>query len=1066
MSNQKTKFFRLRLGLVLNRSLFIAAASLTFFLSGCGGGGGGGGGGGAIGSSTNTLSGTALDGYIQGAKVCLDINGNGACDAAEPSATTDAGGKFTLSIGSASITGINLIAEVPGDAKDTDDNGLTLTAAGKSAYTMGAPASQSAVITPLSTLILGKVATDGVSSEIAKQRVLSEQGLPAVTNPNEDYIAQGNNLVHGVAKQLARQLQQAQSIVPAGTKPESRLSEVFKLLQTSQADAGKLLATLTSGAVNPLNMPSSLSNVSTGTLFSYRMTSVKGKPIAATAMVFTPKTPMPAAGWPMVVFGHGTVGVAQQCAPSVTMKASGAWGYAELGALLINQGYVVVAPDYEGLGPVNMGVEPGHPYLDFSSAGRSMALSAVAAKQLMTNKLSGSWATLGHSQGGHAALAGAQFAQLATKQEPSLNYKGAVSIAPASNLLDSINTTWAEIQKNSASPANYDAVGVTNLYAAYLVAGAQLVSTQVIPSNLFGPDMLGVYNRDAGSKCLDELSVSVTKSVTNYAGTSGATPAKYPGVINSAINKPNITQLLASNEPGQVFLPGKTLIVQGAADTTVLPAMTSQLLKNMQAKGSDVTLSSQSGSDATHSGVLYMQTVQVAIRKHLADLFPAPSATLANLCVKPRANTADTQGTLEQEKSYLRSFVDESYLWYRDVPSNLVATNYPSPQTYFDALKTPLKTASGNLVDQFHWSQTTASWEAAASGIAEDYGIQWAAKAGSPPRNWVVIDVARGSPAALAGVKRGDKITSVDSVDFVYGSDVVTLNEGLFPTILVPHKMGFNGHAEISMTPATYDVVSVQNVKIISTAKGNVGYFTFDTHIAKSEGELIAAINQLKAANLTDLVIDMRYNGGGLLYIASELAYMISNPLRTAGKTFEKLIYNDKLSSKNVVYPFESLSDTNSALPHLDLSHVTILVTGGTASASESVINSLRGVDVKVYLIGETTRGKPYGFVPQNNCGYTYFAIQFKGFNQKGFGDYADGFAPTCEAADDLSHERGDTAETMLSSALSYRQTGVCPANVSAVPNAQRMFGAARQDFELVRPATREMRILTKRPGL
>jgi len=278
--------------------------------------------------------------------------------------------------------------------------------------------------------------------------------------------------------------------------------------------------------------------------------------------------------------------------------------------------------------------------------------------------------------------------------------------------------------------------------------------------------------------------------------------------------------------------------------------------------------------------------------------------------------------------------------------------------------------------------------------------------------------------------------------------------------------MGFNGRAEINMTPANYNVVTVQNVKIIPTATGNVGYFAFDTHIAKSEGELIAAVNQLKDANVTDLVIDMRYNGGGLLYIASELAYMISNPARTSGKTFEQLTYNDKSTSLNWSLPFYSSGVSNSNLPHLDLSHVTILVTRGTASASESVINSLRGVDVTVDLVGATTRGKPYGFVPQDNCGYTYFAIQFKGVNQKGFGDYADGFAPTCAAADDLSHALGDPAETMLNTALSYRQTGVCPASASAGLRSQMLLATDQQGFELVRPPTKEMRILTKRPGL
>jgi C-terminal processing protease CtpA/Prc len=455
----------------------------------------------------------------------------------------------------------------------------------------------------------------------------------------------------------------------------------------------------------------------------------------------------------------------------------------------------------------------------------------------------------------------------------------------------------------------------------------------------------------------------------------------------------------------------------------------------------------------------------------------APSATLANLCAVPRANTADTQGTLEQEKSYLRSFVDETYLWYKDVPSNLVAANYATPQTYFDVLKNPAKTDSGNLVDQFHWSQTTASWDASSAGAAQDYGVQWVrqpSKAQPPQRLLLATAVAAGSPAAIAGVKRGDKLTSVDGVDVLNdktsAGDAI-VKEALYPTQVATHKLGLNGQPEISMTPAKYDVETVQNVEIIPTVtatgkKENVGYFTFDSHIAKSEGELIAAINQLKAANVTDLVIDMRYNGGGLLYIASELAYMVSNPEKTAGKTFEQSTHNDKSTSKNWKYPFYNSSYAKVALPHLDLAHVTLLVTHGTASASESLINSLRGVDVAVDLIGTTTRGKPYGFVPQNNCGSTYFSIQFKGVNQKGFGDYADGFKPTCFAADDLSRARGDTTETMLSTALSYRKTGICPTSPSDYSRAQIPSDADQQGFELVRPPSQEMRILTEKPSI
>jgi C-terminal processing protease CtpA/Prc len=93
-----------------------------------------------------------------------------------------------------------------------------------------------------------------------------------------------------------------------------------------------------------------------------------------------------------------------------------------------------------------------------------------------------------------------------------------------------------------------------------------------------------------------------------------------------------------------------------------------------------------------------------------------------------------------------------------------VAANYATPQLYFDVLKTNAKTNSGASVDQFHWSQTTASWNASSSGIAQDYGIKWMAKGTAPSRIFLAADVAPGSPAALAGIKRGDIITSIDGV--------------------------------------------------------------------------------------------------------------------------------------------------------------------------------------------------------------------------------------------------------------------------------------------------------------
>ena len=115
-----------------------------------------------------------------------------------------------------------------------------------------------------------------------------------------------------------------------------------------------------------------------------------------------------------------------------------------------------------------------------------------------------------------------------------------------------------------------------------------------------------------------------------------------------------------------------------------------------------------------------------------------------------------------------------------------------------------------------------------------------------------------------------------------------------------------------------------------------------------------------------------------------------------------------------------------------------VLTSEDTCSASEAFINGLRGIDLEVIQIGGKTCGKPYGFYPTENCGNTYFTIQFSGINAKGFGDYADGFTPRpaplfaadvkgCPAQDDLTQPLGSPAEAMLSAALYYANNNSCP---------------------------------------
>lgn len=449
--------------------LHLSCAASVIALAACGGGSSGSGDGASPAIVSSQISGAVIDGYIEGAKVCLDLNGNAGCDSGEPTATTTASGSYTLNTAGISTSGLNVIAEIPASAKDSDDGGQTLAAVGKSAYTMATPAEKPNTVTPLTTLLVGKMKTEGLTLSQASAKLLTQLGLPEGTDLHEDHLAKGNIAVNDAARQLAAQLQ----VIQASLGSTLGAADRWSLLQKARDDAEKAAGSV-SKISNTLNMPANLAAVANGKVLAYRMTSAKGRAISATAMLFTPKTAAPNSGWPLVVFGHGTTGVAAQCAPSVTVNASGTWDYAPLVAGLLAQGFAVVAPDYEGLGSPEMGVVPGHPYLDLRSAGQSMALAAVAAKRHLGATLSGDWAAVGHSQGGHAALAGAQFSGLAKQLESTLNYKGAVAIAPASNLLSSLNDMATSIA--AATPQSYQDASAkvinSNLYAAYVVKGS------------------------------------------------------------------------------------------------------------------------------------------------------------------------------------------------------------------------------------------------------------------------------------------------------------------------------------------------------------------------------------------------------------------------------------------------------------------------------------------------------------------------------------------------------------------------------------------------------------------
>ena len=445
-----------------------------------------------------------------------------------------------------------------------------------------------------------------------------------------------------------------------------------------------------------------------------------------------------------------------------------------------------------------------------------------------------------------------------------------------------------------------------------------------------------------------------------------------------------------------------------------------------------------------------------------------PASTFAAQCRTPRTGTdpstqqpyPDVQGETVDENNWLRSWSNDTYLWYAEIVDRDPAL-YDDPLAYFDLLKTPNRTPTGASKDRFHFTFGTTEWIALSqSGVSPGYGATWSIITGSPPREAAVAYTDPDTPASRAELSRGARIVSIDGIDFVNANDAASLerlNTALYPSSAgETHTFEFRdaGSTATYSTELTSEITTstpVQHVGTVTSPAGaTVGYMLFNDHIRTAETGLIEAVRTFESVpgGIEDLVIDLRYNGGGFLYIASQLAYMVAGDVPTTGRPFEELRFNDKHTETDPVtgerlepIPFINqtiASPSGRPLPALNLPRVFVLSGGNTCSASESFMNSLRGVDIEVIQIGQRTCGKPYGFYPTDNCGTTYFTIQFQGVNAKGFGDYGDGFMPNqgangtdselpgCLAADDFNHALGDPAEARLASALRFRDSSTC----------------------------------------
>ena len=335
-------------------------------------------------------------------------------------------------------------------------------------------------------------------------------------------------------------------------------------------------------------------------------------------------------------------------------------------------------------------------------------------------------------------------------------------------------------------------------------------------------------------------------------------------------------------------------------------------------------------------------------------------------------------------------------------------------------------------IDRYSFTETTAAHNALfveGRRIGYGYSLVWADAAQTILRVRFVEPL---SPVAAAGLRRGDTILSIDGFS---PADVVA---GLLPvvsTVGVPRHFVIrrpDGVQAIDVSSADFPLSPVTRIATLDATRAGapvkVGYLSYTQFVSYSGNDLKQAFAGFAADGISELILDLRYNGGGSVAVARDLASMVSPA--SAGQLFAYLRFNDKHPENTLQIRFNGADVQLTPVP-AGLERVFVIASGATASASELVINGLRPF-VKTVLVGETTYGKPFGFVPRDYCGITYNAVQFEALNALGVGNYTTGFTPDCAVPDDFDRQLGDPAEQRVRTALDYIATGSCPAASAA----------------------------------
>lgn len=391
--------------------------------------------------------------------------------------------------------------------------------------------------------------------------------------------------------------------------------------------------------------------------------------------------------------------------------------------------------------------------------------------------------------------------------------------------------------------------------------------------------------------------------------------------------------------------------------------------------------------------------------------------------------------------------MNQYYLWQADVPNladdrfanqaalDVFLKGYTDPEDLFQALRVD------KSIDRFSWIvDDYRDLEGALGGITKNNGLdfQLAYKTqGSDDIYGYVRYVLPNSDAAAKNVTRGTIFygingtqLNVSNYNSLLSNDTYTLNlADIKDGVLTP-----NGKS-ITLTKSVVAENPIFIKKVLTVGTHKIGYLMYNGFFDEYDLALNDAFGEFKSAQVTDLVLDLRYNGGGSVLTATRLASMIHG--QSTGKIFAKQEWNAKVNdyfrSNNPEELNNNFTDKIGTTPinSLNIKKIYILTTGNTASASELVINGLKPY-IEVVQIGGTTVGKNVGsitlydsptFGKENinpNHRYAMQPLVLRIVNAAGFGDYTSGLLP-----DIVINETplnlgvlGDTEEPFLKTAI------------------------------------------------